>query len=67
MESGVLNSLSLMFLVAGGTLWLTSLALTRRARQYQAAMQTLLKLASLNLEPLEIPAAAWPVLQTAGW
>lgn len=67
MEYGVLNSLSLVFLVAGGTLWLTSLGLARRARRYQAGMQTLLQLASRNLEPLEIPMAAWPVLRAAGW
>jgi signal transduction histidine kinase len=30
-------------------------------------MQTLLQLAGSNLEPLDIPAAAWPVLQNAGW
>lgn len=67
MESSVLNSLSLVFLVAGGTLWLTSLGLTRRAKRYRAAMQALLQLAGRNLEPLEIPQAAWSVLNGAGW
>jgi hypothetical protein len=67
MASGVLTSLSLVFLVSGITLWLTSLSLARRARFYQAGMHSLLQLASQNLEPLEIPAAAWPVLQDAGW
>lgn len=67
MGFGVLNSLSLVCLVAGGTLWLTSLGLARRARHYRAGMQTLLQLASRNLEPLEIPLAAWPVLKAAGW
>lgn len=67
MVFGVLNSLSLVFLVAGGTLWLTSLGLARRARRYRAGMQTLLQLASRNLEPLEIPLVAWPVLKGAGW
>ena len=67
MASGVLNSLSLVFLVAGVTLWLTSLSLARRARRYQAGMHSLLQLSSQNLEPLEIPATAWPVLQDAGW
>ena len=67
MESGVLTSLSLVFLVAGTTLWLTSLGLARRARRYRSGMQALLKLAGSNLEPLEIPGAAWPVLTAAGW
>ncbi len=67
MASGVLTSLQLAFFAAGLTLWLTSLALSRRARRYQTGMQTLLQLAGSNLEPLDIPAAAWPVLQDAGW
>ncbi len=67
MESSVLASLTLVFLVAGITLWLTSQALARRARRYQVGMQTLLQLASQSLEPLDIPHAAWPALHTAGW
>lgn len=67
MESSVLASLTLVFLVAGITLWITSQGMARRARRYQAGMQSLLQLANRNLEPLEIPHAAWPVLQEAGW
>jgi hypothetical protein len=67
MESGVLNSLSLIFLVAGTTLWLTSLGLARRAEHYRCGMQALLQLAGRNLEPLDIPLASWPVLEGAGW
>lgn len=67
MASGVLTSLQLAFFAAGLTLWLTSLALSRRARRYQSGMQTLLQLGGSNLEPLDIPAAAWPVLRNAGW
>lgn len=67
MESSVLASLTLVFLVAGITLWLTSQALARRARRYQAGMQALLQLASQSLEPLDIPHAAWPALKAAGW
>lgn len=67
MASGVLTSLQLAFFAAGLTLWLTSLALSRRARRYQTGMQTLLQLAGSNLEPLDIPTAAWPVLKDAGW
>jgi signal transduction histidine kinase len=67
MASGVLTSLQLAFFAAGLTLWLTSLALSRRSRRYQSGMQTLLQLGGSSLEPLDIPAAAWPVLQDAGW
>lgn len=67
MVSVVLNSLSLIFVAAGLTLLATSFALSRRARRYRTGMQTLLQLGSQNLEPLDIPAAAWPVLLDAGW
>lgn len=67
MESGVLTSLSLVFLVAGFTLWITSVALSRRARRYHSGLQALLKLSGQALEPLDIPAAAWPELRAAGW
>ena len=67
MESAVLNSLSLVFLVAGATLWLVSFGLARRARRYQAGMQSLLLLGGQNLEPLDLPQAAWPALSGAGW
>lgn len=67
MASSVLTSLSLAFMVAGLTLLLTALALSRRARRYQCGMQELLQLASSELELLELPAAAWPALQAAGW
>lgn len=67
MEFDVRTNLPLVFLAAGFTLWLTSLALARRARRYQASMQALLELAGGHLEPLELPAAAWPALQAAGW
>lgn len=67
MEFDVRTNLPLVFLAAGFTLWLTSLALARRARRYQASMQALLELASQDLEPLDLPAAAWPALHAAGW
>jgi hypothetical protein len=67
MVSAVLNSLSLIFVVAGITLLITSIGLSRQARRYRKGMQKLLQLASQNLEPLEIPALAWPVLVESGW
>lgn len=67
MEFDVRTNLPLVFLAAGFTLWLTSQALARRARRYQASMQALLELSVGHLEPLELPAAAWPALHAAGW
>ena len=67
MVSAVLTSLSLVFVAAGLTLLLTSMALSRRARRYRRGMQTLLQLGGQRLEPLDIPATAWPVLVEAGW
>lgn len=67
MVSAVLTSLSLIFVAAGLTLLATSVALSRRAHRYRRGMQTLLQLGSQNLEPLDIPVAAWPVLVEAGW
>jgi len=67
MVSAVLTSLSLIFVAAGLTLLATSVALSQRARRYRSGMQALLQLGGQNLEPLDIPGAAWPVLQGAGW
>jgi signal transduction histidine kinase len=67
MASSVLTSLSLTFLVAGVTLFITAYVLSRRAGRYQRGMQTLLQLSNSNLDLLDLPAAAWPVLQAAGW
>lgn len=67
MVSAVLTSLSLVLVAAGLTLLATSLALSRRARRYRGGMHELLQLGTRNLEPLDIPAAAWPVLLEAGW
>ncbi len=67
MVSAVLTSLSLVFVAAGLTLLVTSVSLARRARRYRRGMQTLLQLGGRSLEPLDIPANAWPVLLEAGW
>ena len=67
MDYGVLSSLSLICLAAGLTLYVTSRSLARRARSYQAAMQSLLQLGAQGLDPLDIPPAAWPLLAAGGW
>ncbi len=67
MASVVLTSLPLVLVAAGLTLLATSVVLSRRARRYRSGMQALLQIGSHNLEPLDIPATAWPVLVAAGW
>ena len=67
MDYGVLSSLALICLAAGLTLYLTSKSLARRARSYQAGMQSLLQLGAQGLDPLDIPPAAWPLLAAGGW
>ena len=67
MASSVLTSLALAFLVAGFTLFVTAFFLSQRARRYQQGMQALLQLAASPIELLDLPTAAWPVLQGAGW
>lgn len=67
MDYGVLSSLSLICLAAGLTLYVTSRSLARRARSYQAGMQSLLQLGAQGLDPLDIPPTAWPLLAAGGW
>ena len=67
MASSALNSLALVIVVTGLALLITGVVLSRRARRYRRRMQTLLQLGSQNVEPLAIPAAAWPVLHETGW
>ena len=67
MASSALSNLPLAFMVAGLTLLITAVVLSHRARRYQRGMQTLLQLSGSHLELLDLPAAAWPVLQAAGW
>lgn len=67
MVFAVLTSLSIIFVVTGVVLLAVSLRLSHRARQYRSAMQALLQLGSQDVEPLDIPAAAWPALASGGW
>ena len=67
MDSADLTNLSLVCLAAGLTLFVTSRRLAQRARLYQAGMQSLLQLGAKELEPLDIPPAAWPLLRAGGW
>lgn len=63
----VLYSLPIMLVAAGLVLLATSFFLNRRARGYRRRMKNLLQLAGRDIEPLEIPAAAWPQLADSGW
>ncbi len=67
MAFNVLTSLSLAFMVAGVTLLVTAVFLSRRAGRYQRGMQSLLQLSGSSVEILDLPTAAWPILQEAGW
>lgn len=67
MAFDVLTNLSMMFVVVGVVLLAVSLRVSRRARRYRHAMETLLKLGSQDLDPLDIPPAAWSALALGGW
>ena len=67
MGSNVLYSLSLLLVTAGLALLAASLQLARVARQHRQRMEHLLQLASEEIEPLQLPAAAWSRLAEAGW
>ncbi len=67
MASSALNSLAVVFLVAGLTLLATSFAMSRRAKRYRRNMQALLALGGQGLAPLDLPEQAWPLLEDGGW
>lgn len=67
MASSVLNSLPLLLITAGLALLAASVRLARLARQHRQRMEALLQLAQQEIDPLELPAAAWPQLAEAGW
>jgi signal transduction histidine kinase len=67
MESTALISLGVLLIVAGLAILAASYRISRLARSYRRRMETLLQLASQPLDPLDIPAAAWPELSAGGW
>lgn len=67
MEFAVQVNLSLFLIVAGLALMAASYRIARLTRRYRGRMESLLKLASQPLDPLELPAAAWPELAGGGW
>lgn len=61
------NLLAFFLIVAGLALLAASFRIARLARRYRRRMENLLQLASQPLDPLELPAAAWPDLVGGGW
>lgn len=60
------SSLPLIFIAAGLALLSAIAYLTRLVRQHRRSLGTLLKLAKTSLDPLQLPAAAWPALADGG-
>jgi hypothetical protein len=57
-----------LFLIAAGIAILgASFRIARLAHSYRRRLENLLQLASLPLDPLELPAAAWGDLESGGW
>lgn len=67
MASSALSNLPLLLITAGLALLAAALRLACLARGHRNCMKKLLQLANGKLEPLELPAAAWPLLAEAGW
>lgn len=58
--------LSLIFIVAGLALLAAVAYLARLVRRHRRSLGALLKLAQSGLDPLQLPAAAWPALAGGG-
>lgn len=58
--------ISLIFVVAGLALLSAVAYLARLVRRHRRSLGELLKLAQSSLDPLQLPAAAWPALSTGG-
>ena len=65
--AGPIDLLGLFLIATGLTLLAASYRIARLARSYRRLMENLLHLASQPLDPLELPAAAWPDLSSGGW
>jgi signal transduction histidine kinase len=58
--------LPLLFLVAGLALLAALAYLAQRVRTHRSSLAKLLQLAQSGLDPLQLPAAAWPTLASGG-
>ncbi len=59
--------MSWLLVAIGLLLLMVGLRSSRQARSYRLAMQSLLALGTQDMDPLDIPHAAWPALQAVGW
>ena len=60
------NNLALIFLVAGLVLLAAVAYLSQLFRSHQHSLSSLLRMAQSELDPLQLPAAAWPALSQGG-
>lgn len=60
-------NLAFFLIVAGLAILAASFRIAGLARRYRQRMENLLQLASKPIDPLDLPAAAWPDLQAGGW
>ncbi len=67
MVSGGLTSGAWLLVATGLLLLMVGIRLANQARSYRSAMQSLLALGNQDMDPLDIPQAAWPALQAVGW
>ena len=67
MDSVVLIRFGSLLIAAGLAFFIASFRIGRLARRYRQHMENLLQLARKPIDPLELPAAAWPDLVAGGW
>jgi hypothetical protein len=67
MAFAVPANLAFFLIVAGLALFAASFRIASLARRYRSRMENLLQLASKPIDPLDLPAAAWPELAGGGW
>lgn len=60
-------SLSFVFIVSGAALLAVVAYLSRLVRQHRRSLSALLKLSKPSLDPLQLPAYAWPTLSDGGF
>ena len=67
MDSVALIRFGSLLIAAGLAFFIASFRIGRLARRYRQHMENLLQLSSRSIDPLELPAAAWPELSAGGW
>ena len=67
MASDALHSVPVLLVVTGLALLAVALRLARQGQRQRRAMRSLLQLGSRDMDPLDLPHAAWPALAAGGW